>query len=67
MYDKRDNFNFEIDIFFSFLDGDIPRTISYGVYICQLIRFARVCSHVDEFNNINFAKPFLNFINDTIY
>ena len=26
---------------------------SYGVYILQLIRFARVCSHVDDFNNRN--------------
>ena len=24
--------------------------ISYGMYISQLIRFARVCSHVDDFN-----------------
>ena len=27
---------------FPFLDGDVPRTTSYGVYISQLIRFARV-------------------------
>ena len=26
---------------------------SYGVYISQLIRFARVCSHVDDFNTHN--------------
>ena len=30
-----------------FLDGDVPRRPSYGVYISQLIRFARVCSHVE--------------------
>ena len=35
---------------FSFLDGDVPRRPSYGVYISQVIRFARVCSHVDDFN-----------------
>ena len=28
-------------------------TPSYGVYISQLIRFARVCSNVDDFNNRN--------------
>ena len=39
--------------FFSFLDGDVPRRPSYGVYISQLIRFARVCSHVDDFNARN--------------
>ena len=26
---------------FPFLDGDVPRRASYGVYISQLIRFAR--------------------------
>ena len=52
IYDKRDDFNFEI-VNFAFLDGDVPRFPSYGVYICQLIRFARICSNVDDFNNIN--------------
>ena len=53
IYDKRDDFNFEI-VNFPFLDGDVPRPPSYCVYISQLIRFARVCSYVDDFNNINF-------------
>ena len=52
IYDKRDDFNFEI-VNFPFLDGDVPRSHSYGVYISQLIRFARVCSNVDDFNNRN--------------
>ena len=38
---------------FPFLDGDVPRRPSYGVYISQLIRFARASSHVDDFNNRN--------------
>ena len=46
--DKRDDFYFDI-VNFPFLDGDLPRRLSYGVYISQLIRFARVCSHVDDF------------------
>ena len=29
-----------------FLDGDVPSSPSYGVYTSQLIRFARVCSHI---------------------
>ena len=33
-----------------FLDGDIPRATSYGVYISLLIRFSRVSSHVADFN-----------------
>ena len=51
-YDKRDDFNFEI-VHFPFLDGDVPRFSSYGVYISQLIRFARVCSNNDDFNSRN--------------
>ena len=39
MYDKRDDFDFDI-VNFPFLDGDIPRRHSYLVYISQLIRFA---------------------------
>ena len=52
IYDKRDDFDFDI-VNFPFLDGDVPRRPSYGVYISQLIRFARVCSHVDVFNTRN--------------
>ena len=52
IYDKWDDFNFET-VNFPFLDGDVPRSPSYGEYISQLIRFARVCSNVDELNNIN--------------
>ena len=51
-YDKRDDFNFEI-VNFPFLEGDVPRSPSYGVYISQLIRFARVYYNVDGFNNRN--------------
>ena len=50
--DKWDDFNFEI-VDFPFLDGDVPRSPSFDVYILQLIRFARIRSHVDDFNNRN--------------
>ena len=53
-YDKWDDFNFKI-VNFLFLDGDVPRSPSYGVYISQLIRFAKVCSNVDDFNNRNLS------------
>ena len=39
IYDKRDDFDFDI-LNFLFLDGDVPRSTSYCVYISQLIRFA---------------------------
>ena len=38
---------------FPSLDGDVPRSTSYGVYISQFVRFARVSSHVDDFNTRN--------------
>ena len=48
IYDKRDNFDFEI-VNFPILDGDVPGSTSYGVYISQLICFARASSHVADF------------------
>ena len=43
--DKRDDFDFDI-VNFPFLDGDVPRRTSYGVYISQLIRFTRASSNL---------------------
>ena len=50
--DKRDDFDNDI-VNFPFPDGDVPRAASYGVYISQLIRFARVPSHGDGLNTRN--------------
>ena len=52
IYDIPDDFNFEI-VNFPFFDVDAPHSPSHCVYISQLIRFARVCSNVDDFNNRN--------------
>ena len=54
IYDKRDDFDFEI-VNFRFLDGDVLRSTTYGVYISLLIRFARAstCSYVTDFNTQN--------------
>ena len=52
IYDKRDDFDFDI-VNFPFLDGDVPRRTSYGVYISQLIRFARASSNINDFNYHN--------------
>ena len=52
IYDKRDDFDFDT-VNFPLLDGDVPRTTSYGVYISQLIRFPRVSSHLTNFNARN--------------
>ena len=61
LYDKHDDFDVEI-VNFPFLDGDVPHSTSYGVYISQLIRFARASSYVADFNTCNklLTKNFLN-------
>ena len=53
IYDKRDDFDLIYKVNFPFFDGDVPRRASYGVHISQLIRFARVCNHVTDFNARN--------------
>ena len=45
---KRDDFDFDI-VNFPFLDGDVPRRTSYGLYMSQLIRFARASSNLSYF------------------
>ena len=54
IYDKRDDFDFDI-VNFPFLDGDVPRRTSYGVNISHLIRFARASSNLNDFNYRNKA------------
>ena len=81
IYDKRDDFDFDI-VIIPFLDGDVPRRTSYGVYISQLLRFARAFSNLSDFNYrnkaltakllgraiviLNFVRRFRNFIADTV-
>ena len=42
LYDKRNDFDFHI-VNFPSLSSNIPSGPSYGVYILQLIRYARCC------------------------
>ena len=46
-YDKHDDFYFEI-VSFPYLDMDVPHLAFYGVYISQLIWFAKVSSHIAD-------------------
>ena len=48
LYDKRDDFNFNIRNF-QFLSSIIPSSRAYGVFISQLIQFARACSSYECF------------------
>ena len=52
IYDKRDDFSFDI-VNYPHLDGDVPRRTSYGVYVSQLVRFARACNNVSDFTARN--------------
>ena len=49
IYDKRDDFDFDI-VNFLFLEGDVPRRTSYWVYISQLIRIASASCILSDFN-----------------
>ena len=48
VYDKRDDFNFNI-VNFPFLCSNIPSGPAYGVYISQLVRIGRICSDYSSF------------------
>jgi hypothetical protein len=49
IYNKEDDFDFCI-VNYPHLDGDVPHATSYGECVSQLIRFARACSNVQDFN-----------------
>ena len=50
IYDKRDDFNFHITNFpFLSTSRNIPSSPAYGVFISQLIRYARACSSYECF------------------
>ena len=47
LYDKREDFPFDI-VSYPDLSANIPTLPSYGVYIAQIIRIARVCSRLAD-------------------
>jgi hypothetical protein len=52
--DKRDDFDFGI-VNYPLLDKNVPHATSSGFYISQLIRFAKACSNVKDFNERNIS------------
>ena len=48
IYDKRDEFDFPI-VSFPNLSGNVPVLPSYGVFIGELVRYARACSYFTDF------------------
>jgi hypothetical protein len=59
LYDKRYDFSFTIANF-PYICSNIPLSPAYGVYISQLIPYARACSEAD-------SKGMLGFLVDNIY
>ena len=45
LYDKRDDYDFDVIS----LDGNIPKSQSYGIFISQLIRYARINTSFSNF------------------
>ena len=56
LYDKRNDYDFFV-ISFPFLDGNIPKGQSYGVFISQLVIYARIncpfSRFIDQFKNLS--------------
>ena len=52
IYDKRDDFTFRI-VNFPHMDSNIPANPAYGVYISQLVRYARICTSKDDLSFMN--------------
>ena len=48
VYDKQDDFNFDI-VNYPFSDSCIPKKSALGVYVSQLLRYARICSFYQDF------------------
>ena len=82
IYDKRDDFDFDI-VNFPFLDGDVPRRTSYGVYIYlnlldspELLQILMILTTVIKpllpnflgraIVILNFVRRFRNFNADTV-
>ena len=59
IYDKRDDFNFHITNF-PFLSSIIPSSPAYGVFISQLIRYARARANILFWGPIDFPVSYSN-------
>lgn len=51
LFDKRKDFSFINVISYLFLEGNIPKAPSYGIFISQLLRFCKVNSEIKGFFN----------------
>ena len=59
VHDKRENFDFPI-VNFPSMDGNIPATPAYVVYIPQIVRYARICTALADLMHSVAYPPVLN-------
>ena len=62
LYDKRDDFKFEVINFPCMKYSNIPTKPSYGIFLSQMIRICRNCTNVVDFNK-SMTKIALEFLN----
>ncbi len=66
IFDKRDSFDFPI-VNFPVLTGNIPKKGSYGVFVGELVRYARACTYYSDFRartSVLVSKLRKNFFTD---
>ena len=66
VYDKRDDFGFSI-VNFPWLSGDVPRLLSYGIYVSRLVRFATCCGEIWFQEYVSKGSTHPVFYGDLIY
>ena len=54
IFDKRDGFDFPI-VNFPTLTGNIPDNSAYGVFVGELVRYARACTYFKDFRDRTFV------------
>ncbi len=61
VYDKRDNFNFDI-VKFQPLMSNQASSVLYGTYNSQLVRYSRICNDIVSFSDrvLRISNDFIN-------
>ena len=62
IYNKRDDFAFWI-VNFPHMDSNIPANPAYGVYLSQLVRYARICTSKVDFHYVSDYTDF-HYVSD---
>ena len=66
LYDKRNDFKFDVINFPCIKYSNIPSKPAFGIYLSQLIRVCRICTNAYDFE-IAMQKITLEFVNKSFY